>query len=180
VEDRLRTSRILTLVVLLTETTLLGGDHAQEPEQDGTRLRIPETPARLASTLDFSAGTTQDPQQTKPPRADKSPDIDAPKPKTDALAPVNPNSNDTIGQQPKRILWIIPNYRAVSANTYFPPRSVKEKFRLATQDTFEKKSAFPFRPKATVPCGRIYGNAIGPSPGGKFPAFFWVRQILLA
>ena len=81
--------------------------------------------------------TTVVPQQAEPPGADKSPDIDAPKPKTDALAPVNRNPNDTIGKQPKRILWIIPNYRAVSANTYLPPQSVKEKFWLATQETFD-------------------------------------------
>ena len=58
---------------------------------------------------------------------------DAPKP-TD---PNNPNSNDQLGKQPKRILWIIPNYRAVSANTVLPPLSFKDKFWLATQDTFD-------------------------------------------
>ena len=47
---------------------------------------------------------------------------------------------DSIGKQPKRILWIIPNYRAVSANTYLPPLSLKGKFWLATQDTFDYSS----------------------------------------
>jgi hypothetical protein len=42
-----------------------------------------------------------------------------------------------IGQQPKRILGIIPNYRAVSANTHLPPLDIKQKFWLATQDTFD-------------------------------------------
>lgn len=40
-------------------------------------------------------------------------------------------------QQTKRIFWIIPNYRSVTANTYLPPQSVKEKFWLATQDSFD-------------------------------------------
>jgi hypothetical protein len=40
-------------------------------------------------------------------------------------------------QQTKRILWIMPNYRSVTANTYLPPQSVKEKFWLATQDSFD-------------------------------------------
>jgi hypothetical protein len=47
------------------------------------------------------------------------------------------NPSDQIGQQPKRILGIIPNYRAVSANTHLPPLDLKQKFWLATQDTFD-------------------------------------------
>ncbi|HEX8766567.1 MAG TPA: hypothetical protein VF740_15465 [Candidatus Acidoferrum sp.] len=47
------------------------------------------------------------------------------------------SSDDSEGQQTKRILWIIPNYRAVSANCQLPPLSVKEKFVLATQDSFD-------------------------------------------
>ena len=34
-------------------------------------------------------------------------------------------------------MWIIPNYRAVSANTHLPPQSFKEKFWMATQDSFD-------------------------------------------
>jgi hypothetical protein len=44
------------------------------------------------------------------------------------------------GQQTKRILGIIPNFRAVSANTHLPPQSVKEKFVTATQDSFDYSS----------------------------------------
>jgi hypothetical protein len=139
---------------------LLGVAHAQEPEEDGTRLEIPATRARLASTLDFSAGASQDPQQTKPPGADQSPDIDAPQPKTDALAPVNPNPNDTIGKQPKRILWIIPNYRAVSANTYLPRQGVKEKFWLATQETFDYSNF--------ILVGMLSGQALGANSQPSF------------
>jgi hypothetical protein len=40
-------------------------------------------------------------------------------------------------QQSKRILWIIPNYRAVSTDTQLPPLSFKEKSWLATEDTFD-------------------------------------------
>jgi hypothetical protein len=49
-------------------------------------------------------------------------------------------SGDSTDKQSKRILWIIPNYRAVSAGTYLPPQSVKEKFWLATQDSFDYSS----------------------------------------
>ena len=48
--------------------------------------------------------------------------------------------DDSEGKQPKRILWIIPNYRAVSANTQLPALAPKGKFWLATQDSFDYSS----------------------------------------
>jgi hypothetical protein len=41
------------------------------------------------------------------------------------------------GQQTKRILGIIPNFRAVSADTHLPPQTVKDKFVTASQDSFD-------------------------------------------
>jgi len=66
------------------------------------------------------------------------------------------NSSDE--QQTKRILWIIPNYRSVSANTKLPPLSTKEKFGLASEDSFDY-SAF-------VLAGLIagYGQIVNSSP----------------
>jgi hypothetical protein len=43
-------------------------------------------------------------------------------------------------KQSKRILWVFPNYRAVSADTQLPPLSLKTKFWLATQDSFDYSS----------------------------------------
>lgn len=51
--------------------------------------------------------------------------------------PDSDNSNDQVGKQPKRILGIVPNFRAVSANTQLPPLDFKSKLWLATQDTFD-------------------------------------------
>jgi hypothetical protein len=53
-----------------------------------------------------------------------------------------PNSQDPASDpnrkiQTKRILGIIPNYRSVSADTELPPLAVKDKFWLATQDSFD-------------------------------------------
>jgi hypothetical protein len=64
---------------------------------------------------------------------------------THASAPIH-QSDETrqIGsqseKQPKRILWVIPNYRAVSADTQLPPLSRKDKFWLATEDSFDYSS----------------------------------------
>ncbi|MHB1699004.1 MAG: hypothetical protein ACYCSN_02535 [Acidobacteriaceae bacterium] len=42
--------------------------------------------------------------------------------------------------QPKRILGLMPNYRAVSAGAIPPPPTVKQAFVLATQNTFDYSS----------------------------------------
>jgi hypothetical protein len=41
------------------------------------------------------------------------------------------------GEQSKRILYIMPNYRAVSADTKLPALSPRQKFVLAAQDSFD-------------------------------------------
>src|ERR1700753_414177 len=50
-------------------------------------------------------------------------------------------SSDTLapghGQQTKRILWIVPNFRAVNAGAKLPPQSVKEKFKNGALDSFD-------------------------------------------
>ncbi len=46
-------------------------------------------------------------------------------------------------QQPKRILGLMPNYRAVSAGSIPPPPTPKEAFKIATQNSFDY-SAFVF------------------------------------
>jgi hypothetical protein len=44
------------------------------------------------------------------------------------------------GRQTKRILFVIPNFRAVSADQQLPPQSVKEKFKTATLDSLDYSS----------------------------------------
>jgi hypothetical protein len=77
----------------------------------------------------------QDPPPTATTKDGKSSLPDAPAPSVTPADASNPN--DQFGKQPKRILWIIPNYRAVSANTHLPPLTFKGELWLATQDTFD-------------------------------------------
>lgn len=44
------------------------------------------------------------------------------------------------GRQTKRILFIIPNFRAVSADQHLPPQTAKEKFKTATLDSVDYSS----------------------------------------
>jgi hypothetical protein len=47
---------------------------------------------------------------------------------------------DQPAQQTKRILGIIPNFRAISTDVKLPPQSIKDKFMDATQDSFDYSS----------------------------------------
>jgi len=54
-----------------------------------------------------------------------------------AQAPVK---EDAPPPQTKRILEIVPNFRAVSADEKLPPQTVKEKFNTCTEDSFDYSS----------------------------------------
>ncbi|MGB9233454.1 MAG: hypothetical protein WCC04_03510 [Terriglobales bacterium] len=103
-------------------------------------IRAQETTAAPEQSREQGSGLenvslTGDPQQSSTTTDGKSSLPDAPMPRINPADPNNPN--DQTGKQPKRILGIIPNFRAVSANTYLPPLSFKEELWLATQDTFD-------------------------------------------
>jgi hypothetical protein len=59
----------------------------------------------------------------------------------DAPSP-NPSqpASDSEALQTKRILGVIPNFRAVSTTNKLPPQTVKEKFVTATEDSFDYSS----------------------------------------
>jgi hypothetical protein len=54
-----------------------------------------------------------------------------------STAATNTSATPSNEQQTKRILDILPNFRAVSANTKLPPQSARDKFITATQDSFD-------------------------------------------
>jgi hypothetical protein len=56
--------------------------------------------------------------------------------------PAQATQGDSAGQQTKRILGIIPNFRAVSTDEKLPPETVKDKFMSATEDSFDYSSIF--------------------------------------
>ncbi len=60
-------------------------------------------------------------------------------PSTSSSSPANTADPDE-GRQTKRILWIVPNFRAVSAGAKLPPQTVKEKFKTGALDSFDYSS----------------------------------------
>lgn len=51
--------------------------------------------------------------------------------------PASVEDSPDYGRQTKRILYIVPNFRAISAGEHLPPQSARDKLRDATQDTFD-------------------------------------------
>jgi hypothetical protein len=97
-------------------------DSGQAPSSGSPQLPVdPQSLSQSKTTSDSSAA--QDRNASK---------IDSPQPKVD------PDNNSA--QQTNRILWIVPNYRSVSSDTHLPPQRFKEKFWLATQDSFDYSS----------------------------------------
>jgi hypothetical protein len=82
------------------------------------------------------------------------------------------NQTSSSGQQPKRILGIIPNYRAVSADTEPEPQSTKDKFKLATQDSFDYSSFILAGITAGVGQVRKSTPEFGQGAGG-YGQYYW-------
>jgi hypothetical protein len=101
-------------------------------------LAVSRTLATLAlsafGALVFGFATHASAQQTS-----TSPSTSVP---PDAPTPQPVSVQASSGTQTKRILGIIPNFRAVSADTKLPPQSVKNKFLGATEDSFDYSSIF--------------------------------------
>ena len=136
----LKAIRLFCMAVMLAGIFEAASTQAQEPAT--AREQSPAATTVSSALDDLSlpdAPTNQDPPQPATTPDGKSSLPDAPTPAASPSAPGNSNANtsEEYGKQNKRILFIIPNYRAVSANTHLPPLSFKSALWLATQDTFD-------------------------------------------
>ena len=93
-------------------------------------------------------------------------------PTIDAPAPQTSQTDDSTGKQTTRILGIIPNFRAVSANQKLPPQSVKEKFVTASQDSFDYSSVVVPAALAGFDLGRNSIPEFGKG-GVGYGRYFW-------
>ena len=101
-------------------------ESADAPSPAGQQGAPVEQPG-VSAALDDSAQPA-----TKP----AEPDVIEPGPKLQRTPPLP-------GQQPKRILGLMPNFRAVSAGATPPPPTLRENFWIATRNSFDY-SAFVF------------------------------------
>jgi hypothetical protein len=151
----LKFSHVVFLVAFALVLLRPDGLAAQQP------LMFDELPAaseNLLSSTSLPREVPQNPtpsasaQKSRPDAAVNGSTVDAPQAKTDT---------DPTGVQTKRILGIMPNFRSVSADTYLPPQSFKEKLWLATQDSFDY-SAFIYN---GIVASISYGENSEPSFG---------------
>jgi hypothetical protein len=93
-----------------------------------------ETPARdqLLETAD--ASLPDDPGEIQQQVQSGSSNPSTPPASDPSAAPLEQ------GRQTKRILFLVPNFRAVSADQHLPPQTVKEKFKTAFQDSLDYSS----------------------------------------
>ena len=110
---------LLALTPAMAQQGAAGGPAA---EVAATAIEVAATAIPDAPTP--SSGNAED--QTVAPAANSS----------SAAGTANPAD----GQQTKRILWVIPNFRAVSAGANLPPQSAKEKFKTGALDSFDYSS----------------------------------------
>ena len=121
----MRAARRVIVITLFALFPVVGW--AQTPVPDKASDPPDAGQTQQSGTTGAAASQSNTGTQANPPAANTPPASATPAQQT-------PGSDET---QTKRILWVIPNYRSVSANTKLPPLSVKEKFVLATEDSFD-------------------------------------------
>ena len=106
------------------------GQESQLPSAPGFEAQSSQTQQPPAQSGQQSLGQQPTPAEKKVEKEQTTP------PK------LNPEGKPVAAskQQPKRILGVMPNYRAVSAGALPPPPTAKEAFKIATQNSFDYSS----------------------------------------
>jgi len=115
-------------VVLLTGLTIFLGAGLWAQETQAVAAALPNAPSY-----------SQDQEQSPSRPGDLTPRQPGPDPSLPESSVPEQNSAQTpiSKEQPKRILFIIPNYRAVSADAVVPPLDARGKFNLMVEDSFD-------------------------------------------
>ncbi len=107
----------------------------------GAQARADDSVAVLSLQPIADAGLPDDPGVAiEAQQASQGPAISAATPAGAGATSKPAADTDSQGKQTKRILYVVPNFRAVSADQHLPAQSVKEKFKTATQDSFDYSS----------------------------------------
>ncbi len=132
---------------------------SQEPDASAAMARaaLPDAP---------------EPQQATPPSQSSSPTPPSHGQSAEKPASSASTSNHKPPPQPKRILGIMPNYRAVSAGVIPPPPTPREAFMIATRNSFDY-SAFVFVGITSVLAeGTNAHSQLGKGVGGYW-GYYW-------
>jgi hypothetical protein len=111
---------------------------------------LPDAPSSaLISQQDQQSGTQQEPSSQSEPGTNTKAQINsAPQSGSGTVAvsdqapSAQDKQDDSKAKQTKRMLLVVPNFGAVSANTQLPPMSTRDKFVLAAHDSVVDYSSF--------------------------------------
>jgi hypothetical protein len=123
------------LVLFLVLSAALAWPQTVLPDGPSTAAQPSQQAAGSAGaqTSQSEAGAQSNPQTAAP----AAPAAPAPKPEP---APAEQKKDDSSGKQTKRIVGVVPNFNAVSADTELPPLTTKQKFVIASKDSFDYSS----------------------------------------
>lgn len=124
--------RIVPLLLLLLVPALASS--VPDPHKPPQSEQAPQS--QNTGTAASQASPQQNQQNNTPPTAsDKSKDQKDQQDQKDQK-----EDESAKGKQTKRMMYVVPNFAAVSAYKQLPPLSVGGKFRLATSDSFDYSS----------------------------------------
>ena len=131
-----RPRRIVPLLLVVLAPAIASGQglFAPDPDQPAQAQQAPATPSQ----------SQENQQNSTPPAASDQSKNQQPgqtKDEKDQQDQKDQKENkDQEGKQTKRMIYVVPNFAAVSAYKQLPPLSVGGKFHLATQDSFDYSS----------------------------------------
>jgi hypothetical protein len=97
-------------------------------------------PARIPPDANAAPAQQQASAQGSQSSTASKPDGDSKQKKKKKKQPQAPPSSSSETQQTNRMLWIVPNFAAVSPGVKFNPMTPKQKFWMATEDSFDYSS----------------------------------------
>jgi hypothetical protein len=118
------------------------GARASADETLSLAIETPATdqPITVAGLTSITVASSPDPALPDDPGADMEQQVQEGPGATSLAAKTDPPDPLAQGRQTKRILYVVPNFRAVSADEHLPPQSVKEKFKTAMLDSLDYSS----------------------------------------
>ncbi len=128
------------MAALLLSTVFFPASKArgqQDQTTNGLGIRTKKVIAGAPNTIDPESDANTLPDAPRP--ASQEGGLASPAPSGAKNNPGTVSASET-GKQTKRILYIVPNFRAVSADQMLPPQTVREKFKTATLDSVDYSS----------------------------------------
>jgi hypothetical protein len=129
----------LLVIPLLLGGICSPGASADEILSLSIQAQAPNQPVTVATLTSIALAASPDPALPDDPASDVQQQAQEGSPPAGAKA--NPETDPLAqGRQTKRILYVVPNFRAVSADEHLPPQTVKEKFKTAMLDSLDYSS----------------------------------------